>query len=121
MKKLLGVLLASLFVCSVAHAAPTDVNLVPLKRISSYGQETVTTSGTEVQLVASSTPCSSIVIKALSTNTGSIAIGSNSSVTVSNGFLLVANESVSLDLDNVQDVYIDTTVNGEGVSWIAII
>ena len=121
MKKLTGFVLLALLFASSVYAAPTDVNLVPLKRVVSYGQKTVTTAGTEVQLVASSTVCSSVTIKAIYNNTGYIAVGSNSSVTMANGFLLSPNESISLDVDNVQDVYIDSSVSAEGVSWIAII
>lgn len=121
MRKHLFFFFIGIFWTSISLAAASDVNLVPLKRVVSYGQKAVTTSGTEVQLVASSTPCSSLVVKALAANTGKIYVGSNSSVTTSNGFELNAQESVSLDVDNVQDVYIDAGVNGEGVSWIAVI
>ena len=120
MKNKFFIFFVLMFFCSSARAAVTDVNLVALKRVASYGQKTVTTSGTEVQLTATSTTCSSLLVKALAGNTGKIYVGGNSSVTTSNGFELSKGDSVGLDVDNVQDVYIDAQTNGEGVSWISI-
>lgn len=83
-----------------------------------HGQKTVTTAGTAVA-IGSSTTLRSITIKALPTNTGYIYVG-GSGVDSSNGFVLGANESVSLDFDQLADVYIDSDNNGEGVSYIGL-
>lgn len=93
----------------------TGVNILPYS-ILGNGQQTVTTAGTRVQL-ASSTPTTTITIRAKSTNTGKIYVGTVT-VTSSNGFILSASETVSIDLDNLSKVYIDSSVNGEGVSYI---
>jgi hypothetical protein len=61
---------------------------------------------------------SGVKIKALSANTGSIFVG-NSSVSSSNGFVLKASEEVFLEIDNLATVYLDSSVNGEGASYIA--
>ncbi len=87
----------------------------------------VTTAGTRVRLVASSLLASECVIKALGANTGIIYVG-GSDVASSNGFQLAAGESVSVGqllqagalsrgeqrLD-LTDIYLDSSVNGEGV------
>lgn len=81
------------------------------------GKTTVSTAGTRVQL--SSNTCLSITLKALSANTGTIYVG-NSSVASTNGFELLAGDTVSLDISNTNVVYIDSSVNGEGVTWLAV-
>lgn len=80
------------------------------------GKTTVTTAGTQVALASSQT-IKSVTIKALSTNTGFIYVG-NSGVDSTNGFQLSAGDTVSLDLTNLSTVYIDSSVNGEGVTYL---
>lgn len=82
------------------------------------GRTTVTTAGTQVAL-SSSTACKSVTVKALSTNTGVIYVG-NSSVSSSDGLQLAAGDSVNLDIDNLGTVYIDSSVNGEGVTFLGV-
>jgi len=91
------------------------VGVVPLTSCGS-GVTTVTTAGTQVAL-GSSTAIDSVTIKALSTNTGLIYVGT-STVSSADGFQLSAGDSVSLDVDNLTDVYIDSAVDTEGVSYI---
>lgn len=80
------------------------------------GKTTVTTAGTRVVL-ASSQAVKSVAIKALTTNTGTIYVGS-STVSSTNGFQLAAGDTVSLDIANLNTVNIDSSVNGEGVTYI---
>lgn len=82
------------------------------------GKKLVTTAGTRVTL-ASSTTCKSVTIKALRSNTGLIYVG-DSAVSSSNGLELSAGESVNLDIANLQTVNIDSTVNGEGVTYLGV-
>lgn len=81
------------------------------------GKTTVTTAGTRVAL-ASSQAVRSVVVKALVANTGTIYVGS-SAVTSSNGFALLAGDSVSLDIANLNTVNVDCSVNGDGVTYAA--
>lgn len=86
------------------------------------GQKVVTTAGTAVALGTLQVD-GAIMVKALSTNTGLIAVGNDGAndVTVSNGYILRANESVIFDnVDNLASIYIDSSVNGEGVAWIKL-
>lgn len=75
----------------------------------------VTAAGTKVQL--GSTVCVSVTIKALATNTGLIFVG-NSSVSSLNGFQLSAGDGVSFNISNINAIYIDSSVNGEGVTYL---
>ena len=83
------------------------------------GQKNVTTAGTRVAL-ASSQAVVSVSIKAKITNTGYIYVG-NATVSSSNGFLLMAGESISLDISDLATVYLDSSVNGEGIYYLAIV
>jgi predicted secreted Zn-dependent protease len=96
----------------------TTSNLVPASTVIS-GQKAVTTAGTEVVL-DSSTAVLSVTVKAKHGNTNMIYVGTNP-VSSSTGFVLDAGEAVSLDVDNLADVYIDADTNGEGVSYIAVV
>ena len=91
------------------------VNVLPYSIVGS-GVQTVTTAGTRVAL-ASTTAIKSVTVRAKSVNTGLIYVGS-SIVESSNGFQLSSGETVSIDIDNLSKVYIDSAVNGEGVSYV---
>lgn len=81
------------------------------------GRASVTTAATRVQLP--SNPVASVTIKALVTNTGVIYVG-GPGVASGNGFQLAAGDSVSFDISNTNAIYIDSSVNGEGVAWLAV-
>ena len=86
------------------------------------GQKTVTTAGTAVQLgtVRVEGP---LMVKALDTNTGIVALGNDGAndVTVSNGLRLSAGEVCVLDFVGcLANIWLDSAVNGEGVSWIVL-
>jgi hypothetical protein len=83
-------------------------------QLATHGQKAVTTAGTEVQLTNVKTK--DILIKALSTNTGLIFVGLNG-VDSSSGYILSKNEEVLLPLD-ASEIYIDCSVDGEGVSFL---
>lgn len=82
-------------------------------------QVSVVTSGTRVQLSGSSVPIRSICVKALTANTGKMYVG-DVTVTTSNGYELPKDLSICLDVNNINLIYIDASVNGESVSYIAI-
>lgn len=84
------------------------------------GQRAVTTAGTRVALAGASTPVVSVTIKALSTNTGLIYVG-DSTVDSTNGFVLASGDSASSDIDNLTDIYLDSSVDGEGVSYLGAV
>ena len=85
-------------------------------------QTIVTTAGSAVPL-GSQTINGPLMVKALSSNAGSIAIGNDGSndVTTSNGLLLSASEAVVFDfVGNLASLYIDSENDGEGVAWLAL-
>lgn len=86
------------------------------------GRKTVTTAGTAVALSSSSVLVGSVSLTALSTNTGLIVVGASTVKAAAGerrGQPLSAGQSVSLDIRDLSSIYIDSTVNGEGVSWMA--
>lgn len=99
-------------------SAPVFVDQIPFGSIIS-GQKSVTTAGTR-EVLGASTAIQGIIIKANRTNTGNIFVG-DATVASSNGFVLDRGAAVSFDVDNLADIYIDSSVNGEGVSFIAAI
>jgi len=86
------------------------------------GQKVVTTAGTAVQL-GTEKILGSLLVKALDTNTGVVALGNDGAgdVTVSNGLRLEAGECVIFEnVFGLDCLYLDSAVDGEGVSWIRL-
>lgn len=81
------------------------------------GKVNVAISGTEV--ILGSAIISSVTIKALSANTGIIYVGAGG-VSSANGFQLAAGDTVSIDISNLATVWIDSSVNGEGITYLAV-
>ena len=84
-----------------------------------HGVKTVTTAGTDVAL-AGSTACKRVTIQAQTDNTGWIAVGAtgvDATEATGTGALLGAGDAFELEIDNLADVFIDSTVNGEGVRY----
>lgn len=85
-----------------------------------HNQKTVTTAGSAVALVASSTPITSVVIiKALASNGAGFIYVGGSGVSASNGLELAAGEQIAFPIDDLQKVYLDASANGLGVSYLA--
>ena len=86
------------------------------------GKKTVTTAGTAVVL-GSQLVCAALMVKALAGNTGLIYVGNDGAgdVASTNGLELSAKEAVVFELvSNLADIWIDSAVNGEGVTWIVL-
>lgn len=86
------------------------------------GQQTVTSAGSAVA-VGTAVPCAPVMVKALDTNTGIVAVGNDGAgdVTVSNGLRLAAGESVVFSyVGSLASILLDSAVDGEGVSWIIL-
>jgi len=81
------------------------------------GNKTVTTAGTSVQLSSSSVPAKKITIQAKSANTGSIYVGS-STVSATRGIELLPTGTITLSVNNLNLIYIDASVSGEGITYI---
>lgn len=84
------------------------------------GSRTVTTAGTRVQLSTSSVPCRKVKLIGLDTNTGTIWVG-GSTVADGRGEPIVALQSTDwIETTDLTNIYLDSTVNGEGVSYIYV-
>jgi hypothetical protein len=61
-----------------------------------------------------------VIITAETDNTGNITVGGSTVVAAlatRRGIPLAAGDSVALEIDNLADVFIDSTVNGDGVTF----
>jgi hypothetical protein len=87
----------------------------------------VTTAGTRVALSATSKKVKKLKIRALAANTGVMYLG-DVTVAAANGYQLPAAAEISLvdlfskdgDVVDLAAVYIDSAVNGEGVSLVYV-
>jgi len=86
--------------------------------INSCGIVNVTTAGTRVQLP--NIPCREVTIIAKRLTTGYIYAGNNAVSAASYGVELAAKESFTFAVANANQVYIDASVSGEGISYVAI-
>jgi hypothetical protein len=83
------------------------------------GRKVIATAGT-AEALATSTACSSVVITAETDNTGVIVVGASdviAALATRKGTPLNAGDSIALDIDNLSKIYLDTTVNGDGVTY----
>ena len=83
------------------------------------GRKTVATAGTR-EALADSTEAKAVTITAETDNTGWIVVGDATVVAAlatRRGTPLEAGDSYSFVLNNLADVYIDATVDGEGCSF----
>ena len=107
---------------SAANPLPVTASAVTLPTGTATigdGRQVVTTAGTAVNFASQA--CKQVTFTALSTNTGVVAIGASTVLAAAGtrrGVPLSAGDSVTLDLSNVNLAFIDSTVNGEGVSFL---
>ena len=109
--------LASAIPAGTNNIGDVDVASVAIPSSLSYGNTNVTTAGTEVALASSTALTSGVTVKAKASNTGLIYVGLNG-VSSSTGFQLAAGEQIFIEIDNLATVYVDSAVNGEGVTYI---
>ena len=94
------------------------------------GIKTVTTAGTGEKIITASTPAQYVIITALLANTGTIYVGgADVDKTTMNGIALtVAADkdgikipgSCIIPINNANKIWIDATVNGNGVSFVVV-
>lgn len=87
------------------------------------GKKTVTTAGTAVAL-GSGQIAGPLMVKALAANTGKIYIGNDGAgdVASTNGLELSAGEPVVFEhVGNLGNIFVDSSVNGEGVTWLCLV
>lgn len=82
------------------------------------GTKLVAVAGTPETLVAASTVASQVQIQPLSTNTGDVFVSLISSPGSGIRIPVTQTVPVTIGIDNLQKVYIDAAVSGEGVTYI---
>ena len=95
-----------------------DVNAhVPdASRHSTIGHGKNQSVGTSAEALTTSTACKHVDIMANIANTAIIYVG-GSGVTSSTGIALYPGDVYSIDIDNLNDVYVVASVNGENVQY----
>lgn len=86
------------------------------------GQKTVTTAGS-AEALGSGIVNGPLMVKALDTNTGVVAIGNDGAgdVSLSSGMRLAAGDPVVFNfVGNLASILVDAAVNGEGVAWLVL-
>jgi hypothetical protein len=81
----------------------------------------VDTAGTEVR--GTTEPGEVFLIKALPANTGVMYVGNDGAdaVSSSTGYPLSAGDYVMLETKNLNQIWVDASVNGEKVAWIKLV
>ena len=106
----------------VSPSNPFPVSVTSSNTTITDDRKIVTTAGTRVAL-ASSTACKEVVITAETDNTGIVAVGAAATVVAAlatrTGIPLNAGDSIVLQTDNLADVGLDSTVSGDGVTFMA--
>jgi hypothetical protein len=99
---------------------PLPVTLATVTGISD-SRKVVTTAGARVQLAALASK--EVIITAETDNTGIIAVGGSTVVAAlatRTGVPLAAGDSVTFAIDNTSDIYLDSTVSGDGVTYAVL-
>lgn len=84
------------------------------------GRKIVATAGTRETLVAATTRARRVEITAETDNTGIIVVGGSSVVAALAtrvGTPLNAGDTMTIEIDDLQKIYLDTTVSGDGVTY----
>ena len=106
----------------LSAANPLPVTTTSANTTVTDGRTVVTTAGTRVAL-ASSTACKEVIITAETDNTGIVVVGAAATVVAAiatrRGVPLSAGDSIVLQTDNLADVGLDSTVSGDGVTFMA--
>jgi hypothetical protein len=106
----------------VSPSNPFPVTMTSANTTVTDGRKVVTTAGTRVAL-ATSTACKEVVITAETDNTGIVVVGAAATVIAAiatrTGVPLSAGDSIVLQSDNLADVGLDSTVSGDGVTFVA--
>ena len=101
---------------TLAAGATIDIGDVEITGHATIASGENNTVGTSAEVLTTSTACKHVDIMATVANTGIIYVG-GSGVTSATGIALYPGDVYSLDIDNLNDVYVVATVNGENVQY----
>lgn len=87
------------------------------------GRKTVAAAGTAEQLSTNAEyDVLEVTVQAETDNTGTVVVGGGgvvAALATRRGIALLAGDAYTLQVDQLTDVYLDVTVNGDGVTWLA--
>lgn len=109
-------LIASLFITPISYA-----DWGGLTNAIGDGRKTVSTAGTAERLDTREAIVYRVIITAETDNTGIITVGSSTVVGAlgtRRGVPLEAGDSVTFVNNRLSDIWLDTTVNGDGVTFL---
>lgn len=105
-------------------ADPKDKLTRPVYKLTiADNRKTVTAAGTAEALESSENVVTFVIITAETNNTGIITVGASTvvaAVATRRGTPLNAGDSISLGGVDLNEVYLDTTVSGDGVTYLYI-
>jgi hypothetical protein len=105
-------------------ASTSLVGWKPIKRRTpsnlDSGQKNVTVAGTAERLSSTSVPILSVTVKAKRANTGDNVYVGTTDVSSSEGFILAKGDSVSINIDDLNKVWLDVDTSGDGVSFLYV-
>lgn len=110
----------------VVSSDSPDVENVAIQPAGSIidGRKEVTSAGTRVQLTSTPTPIKQVAVTAETNNTNTVVVGASTvvaAVGTRKGIPLVPSGSITLQVDDLADVWIDSVVDTEGVTYIALV
>jgi len=85
------------------------------------GRDVVTTAGTRIQMSAQ--VCKTVSVTAETDNTGIVVVGGATvvaAIATRRGLPLNAGDSVTITVDNVNRLWLDSMVSTDGVTWVAL-
>jgi len=88
--------------------------------VSGNGRKVVTSAGTD-EALGGNVPCEEVIVTAETDNTGVIAVGVEgviASLSTRTGVPLAAGASVTVATNNLNKIWIDSTVSGDGVTYL---
>lgn len=103
----------------VTASTTSPLPVIPGLTAVTDGRQVVTTAGTRVQLTAGAAKI--VIITAETDNTGIVVVGGSTVVAAlatRRGTPLYPGDSLTILVDDLSDIYIDSTVNGEGVTYV---
>lgn len=105
---------------SITQGKIDAINLAQAAPAAIYGNKTtVTTPGTRVPLGTSQALTEGVLLRGLDANVGLIYPGNATVSATTGGTRLSAKESAFIRANNVNLIFLDAAVAGEGVTWVA--
>ena len=112
-----------------ADGSATDVSTSSPLPVTSFSGITGIADGRKIvaaanarEDLAGSTACKQVILTAETDNTGLVVVGKNSTVVAAiatrRGIPLAAGDSLTLEIDNLADIGLDSTVSGDGVTFV---